>query len=334
MLTNFHVAFCFVFPYSFQFLVSFITEWAPHWAPVCLWYSFLVQFFCTSSGAIRSDNSGNGGKSDASGGGEPSKDGKGTAGADSSSVGNGNGSSSSNGGGLVAFFRLVLPLAFVAEGVSGRSYLLDLSGAELLLLSFFLAALKMQCATSPIFMLSWAIQVFLIGITDSHPALQYGQVGAAWFGLGRIGWILSRRWTWALAPRRYLSDTPPHSAPRLTHPPTDPANPGAGLAQCVLAFEQLREVSRPSAEGPGASSGPGLPHAGKNRARNPRELSLRARTATSAGKNFGAIARLGRPLTGSSAYPASPSAHTPPPGGVPPQLGHICISCTCGIWLF
>jgi len=25
-------------------------------------------------------------------------------------------------------------------------------------------------------MLSWAIQVFLIGITDSHPALQYGQL--------------------------------------------------------------------------------------------------------------------------------------------------------------
>ena len=135
-MTNFHVAFCFVFPYSFQFIVSFITEWAPHWAPVCLWYSFLVQFFCTSgavhSGGIR------GNKGEGSGG-EGKKD-------TNSSV-DGASASHDSGSGVVSFCRLVLPLAFVAEGVSGRSYLLDLSGAELLLVSFFLAALKMQCAT-------------------------------------------------------------------------------------------------------------------------------------------------------------------------------------------
>ena len=151
VMTNFHVAFCFVFPYSFQFLVSFITEWAPHWAPVCLWYSFLVQFFCTS-GAVRGNPGGTGGKGEGSGG-EGGKDGKGSVGKDGSGgSGNGAGNGSSDGsggggGGVVTFFRLVLPLAFVAEGVSGRSYLLDLSGAELLLVSFFLAALKMQCAT-------------------------------------------------------------------------------------------------------------------------------------------------------------------------------------------
>ena len=29
-------------------MVAYIIPWAPPWAPVCLWYAFLVQIFCTS----------------------------------------------------------------------------------------------------------------------------------------------------------------------------------------------------------------------------------------------------------------------------------------------
>lgn len=39
------------------------------------------------------------------------------------------------------------------------SFLLDLNGPELLLLSFFLAALKLRRITSPLFLLSWSFQV-------------------------------------------------------------------------------------------------------------------------------------------------------------------------------
>lgn len=105
---NYQVVLCFAFPYSFQFLVSVITEWLPHWAPVCLWYSFLVQMFCGSaSGKEKELEQGAEGNETGSGG--------------------------------TAVFRLLLPLGFLAEGVSGRSYLLDLNGTELLLVSFLLA---------------------------------------------------------------------------------------------------------------------------------------------------------------------------------------------------
>lgn len=32
-----------------RYLVSAIADWAPHWLPACLWYSFLMQMFCTSN---------------------------------------------------------------------------------------------------------------------------------------------------------------------------------------------------------------------------------------------------------------------------------------------
>lgn len=42
---------------------------------------------------------------------------------------------------------------------SGRSYLLDLGESELLLLSFTLAAVRLRCLFSPVFLLSWCTQV-------------------------------------------------------------------------------------------------------------------------------------------------------------------------------
>nr|CCA15972.1 ribonucleosidediphosphate reductase small chain put [Albugo laibachii Nc14] len=43
-----YVGFCFLFLYTFPLLVEHVIPWAPPWAPICLWYAFLVQFFCSS----------------------------------------------------------------------------------------------------------------------------------------------------------------------------------------------------------------------------------------------------------------------------------------------
>eukprot|EP00904_Undaria_pinnatifida_P008729 jgi/Undpi1/4987/HiC_scaffold_19.g08339.m1 len=114
-----HVVVCFLFPYCFQYLVSLIGEWAPHWLPACLWYSFLMQMFCTSNHQYKHSMSSH----------------------------------------LVPALRALLPVAFLCEVPSGRSYLLALSGSELLLLSFTLAAVRLRCLFSPIFLLSWSSQV-------------------------------------------------------------------------------------------------------------------------------------------------------------------------------
>lgn len=131
-----HVVVCFLFPYCFQYLVSFIGEWAPHWLPACLWYSFLMQMFCTSNHQYKHSVSSH----------------------------------------LVPALRALLPVAFLCEVPSGRSYLLALSGSELLLLSFTLAAVRLRCLFSPIFLLSWSSQVFAIATCGPCPSLQYGQL--------------------------------------------------------------------------------------------------------------------------------------------------------------
>lgn len=48
VLTHRHIGFCFAFLYGFPALVHHVFPWAPPWAPVCLWYAFLVQLFCTN----------------------------------------------------------------------------------------------------------------------------------------------------------------------------------------------------------------------------------------------------------------------------------------------
>ncbi|CBJ28174.1 conserved unknown protein [Ectocarpus siliculosus] len=131
-----HVAVCFLFPYCFQYLVSAIDEWAPHWLPACLWYSFLMQMFCTSNHQYKHSMSSH----------------------------------------LVPALRALLPVAFLCEVPSGRSYLLALGGSELLLLSFTLAAVRLRCIFSPIFLLSWSCQVFALATCGSSASLQYGQV--------------------------------------------------------------------------------------------------------------------------------------------------------------
>jgi len=48
LLSHRHIGFCFAFLYGFPALVHHVFPWAPPWAPVCLWYAFLVQLFCTN----------------------------------------------------------------------------------------------------------------------------------------------------------------------------------------------------------------------------------------------------------------------------------------------
>jgi hypothetical protein len=108
--SDYYVAFCFGFPYSFRTIVSLVAEWPPHWAPVCLWYSFLVQLFCTVPDAPT-----------------------------------GSSSSLLSAYAHASMFRVLLPLMFIAEGVTSESYFMKLSGSELLLLSFALSAIKLEC---------------------------------------------------------------------------------------------------------------------------------------------------------------------------------------------
>ncbi|KUF88055.1 hypothetical protein AM587_10006473 [Phytophthora nicotianae] len=121
ILTHRHIGFCFAFLYGFPFLVQYVFPWAPPWAPVCLWYAFLVQLFCTNGPTA-----------------------------------------------MVTTFRVILPLVFLVEGISHHSFLLDLNGAELLLASFIISAVKTSNLCSPIFFLSLATQ---IGMGDEEDEL-------------------------------------------------------------------------------------------------------------------------------------------------------------------
>ncbi|KAL3670228.1 hypothetical protein V7S43_004541 [Phytophthora oleae] len=136
ILTHRHIGFCFAFLYGFPFLVQYVFPWAPPWAPVCLWYAFLVQLFCT------------------------------------------NGTTA-----MVTTFRVILPLVFLVEGISHHSFLLDLNGAELLLTSFIISALKTSNLCSPVFFLSLATQCLLAVFLGSELIVQWLQLALALYSL-------------------------------------------------------------------------------------------------------------------------------------------------------
>ncbi|POM67262.1 Hypothetical protein PHPALM_16775 [Phytophthora palmivora] len=136
ILTHRHIGFCFAFLYGFPFLVQYVFPWAPPWAPVCLWYAFLVQLFCTSGPKA-----------------------------------------------MVTTFRIILPLVFLVEGISHHSFLLDLNGAELLLTSFIISALKTSNLCSPIFFLSLATQCLLAVFLGSELLVQWLQLALALYSL-------------------------------------------------------------------------------------------------------------------------------------------------------
>ncbi|KAE9005059.1 hypothetical protein PR003_g18443 [Phytophthora rubi] len=136
ILTHRHIGFCFAFLYGFPFLVQYVFPWAPPWAPVCLWYAFLVQLFCTNGPTA-----------------------------------------------MVTTFRVILPLVFLVEGISHHSFLLDLNGAELLLTSFIISALKTSNLCSPIFFLSLATQCLLAVFLGSELVVQWLQLTLALYSL-------------------------------------------------------------------------------------------------------------------------------------------------------
>uniref|UniRef100_A0AAV1T020 Transmembrane protein n=1 Tax=Peronospora matthiolae TaxID=2874970 RepID=A0AAV1T020_9STRA len=136
ILAHHHIGFCFAFLYGFPYLVQHVFSWTPPWAPVCLWYAFLVQLFCTNGPTA-----------------------------------------------IVTTFRVIIPLVFLVEGISHHSFLLDLNGAELLLTSFIISALKTSSLCSPIFFLSLATQCLLAVFLGSELIVQWLQLALALYSL-------------------------------------------------------------------------------------------------------------------------------------------------------
>ncbi|KAF0687173.1 Aste57867_21029 [Aphanomyces stellatus] len=139
LVFNRNIACCFAFLYAFPLLVQYVIPWAPPWAPVCLWYAFLVQLFCTQGSTA-----------------------------------------------MVATFRILLPLVFLVEGVSHHSFLLDLNGAELLLISFILSAVKTGNLCSPIFFLSLSVQCLSAVFLGSELIVQWAQLAVALYSLNAM----------------------------------------------------------------------------------------------------------------------------------------------------
>jgi len=77
---------------------------------------------------------------------------------------------------LVSAFRLLLPLSLLMEGVSHHSFLLDLNGGELLLISFALSALKTCNVYNPLFFFSFGIQTLSAVFGGSHFVIQWCQL--------------------------------------------------------------------------------------------------------------------------------------------------------------
>jgi hypothetical protein len=77
---------------------------------------------------------------------------------------------------LVSTFRLLLPLSLLMEGVSHHSFLLDLNGGELLLISFALSALKTCNVYNPIFFFSFGVQILSAVFGGSYFIMQWCQL--------------------------------------------------------------------------------------------------------------------------------------------------------------
>ncbi|TDH68871.1 hypothetical protein CCR75_004178 [Bremia lactucae] len=110
-MTHRHIGICFAIVYGYPLLIQYVFSWAPPWVPVCLWYAFLVQLFCTNGPTA-----------------------------------------------MVTASRVLLPLVFLIKGLAHHSFLLDLNGSELLLISFIVLALKTRKFCNLIFFLSLATQ--------------------------------------------------------------------------------------------------------------------------------------------------------------------------------
>lgn len=80
---------------------------------------------------------------------------------------------------VVVTARVVLPLLFLLEGLSHHSFLLDLTGGELLVVAFLLSALKTRNCLSVMFMISLASQILAGVFLPDVTALRWLQFLAA-----------------------------------------------------------------------------------------------------------------------------------------------------------
>ena len=146
-LRNNHIGFCYLFLYLFPSMVGVVFAWAPPWGAVCLWYTFLVQCFW------------------------PSKRGG------SAVAGGGDGHVTNS-----RWAKLLLPLAFLLEGVSHKSFLLGLTGGERLVIAYVISSLMTEVKTM-LFFLVFATQVLMSAFLGGSWIAQWGQFMVAVFGL-------------------------------------------------------------------------------------------------------------------------------------------------------
>ncbi len=74
------------------------------------------------------------------------------------------------------FFYLAIPISFVLEGVSNVSFLLDLTGSELLIVAYILVMLRTQATPTVISLLSFSAQVFWAAAAGDSIFAQYIQL--------------------------------------------------------------------------------------------------------------------------------------------------------------
>ena len=120
-----------------------VFAWAPPWGAVCLWYTFLLQCFW------------------------PSK-----------SIGaNGEKDTLTTG-----WAKFILPLTFLLEGVSHKSFLLGLTGGERLVIAYVLSSLMYDVKVM-LFFLVFAAQVLMSAFLGTSVVSQWCQFMVAVFGL-------------------------------------------------------------------------------------------------------------------------------------------------------
>eukprot|EP00946_MAST-07B_sp_MAST-7B-sp1_P004521 g4521.t1 len=123
LLSDYNVTGTYAFLYFFPWLVRYTIPWAPPWAPICLWYCFLVQLFCTAGTGAEAES-----KSHRY---------------------------------MVSIARMVVPAMFLVEGVSYHSFLLDLSGGDLLALAYVLSTLRSAKVTNIVFVFTFSFQILV-----------------------------------------------------------------------------------------------------------------------------------------------------------------------------
>ena len=127
----------------FPTMEKIVFAWAPPWGAVCLWYAFLVQCFWPTKWV------GTHGEQDTS---------------------------------KTSWAKLILPLTFLLEGVSHKSFLLGLTGGERLVIAYVLSSLMYEMKVMLFFMV-FATQVLMSAFLGTSIIAQWCQFIVAIFSL-------------------------------------------------------------------------------------------------------------------------------------------------------